>query len=100
MLNIALPKGRLGDKVYDLFSSLGYDCKEMKEDNRKLVFDNEDGTIRYLLVKPTDVAIYVAHGAADFGVVGKDIFVEGDYDIFDLLVLGFGQCDLCVAAKN
>lgn len=63
MLNIALPKGRLGDKVYGLFSSIGYDCAAIYEDNRKLVFENPERGVRYLLVKPSDVAIYVEHGA-------------------------------------
>ncbi len=62
MLNIALPKGRLGDKVYGLFSSIGYDCAAIYEDNRKLVFENPERGVRYLLVKPSDVAIYVEHG--------------------------------------
>ena len=56
MLNIALPKGRLGDKVYGLFSSIGYDCAAIYEDNRKLVFENPERGVRYLLVKPSDVA--------------------------------------------
>ena len=76
MLNIALPKGRLGDKVYGLFSSIGYDCAAIYEDNRKLVFENPERGVRYLLVKPSDVAIYVEHGAADIGVVGKDVLLE------------------------
>ena len=67
MLHIALPKGRLGDKVYGLFSSIGYDCAAIFEDNRKLVFENPERGVRYLLVKPSDVAIYVEHGAADIG---------------------------------
>ena len=75
MLNIALPKGRLGDKVYGLFSSIGYDCTAIYEDNRKLVFENPERGVRYLLVKPSDVAIYVEHGAADIGVVGKDVLL-------------------------
>lgn len=100
MLNIALPKGRLGDKVYNLFASCGYDCSEIYADNRKLVFENAENDVRYLLVKPADVAIYVAHGAADIGVVGKDILDEGNYDLYELLDLGLGKCNMCVAAKN
>ncbi|MBQ2847542.1 MAG: ATP phosphoribosyltransferase [Clostridia bacterium] len=100
MLNIALPKGRLGDKVYELFASIGYDCSEIYSDNRKLVFENEENGVRYLLVKPSDVAIYIAHGAADIGVVGKDILEEGDFDIYELLDLGLGKCNMCVAAPN
>ena len=100
MLNIALPKGRLGDKVYELFASIGYDCSEIYSDNRKLVFENEANGVRYLLVKPSDVAIYIAHGAADIGVVGKDILEEGDFDIYELLDLDLGKCNMCVAAKS
>ncbi|MBQ2694722.1 MAG: ATP phosphoribosyltransferase [Clostridia bacterium] len=100
MLNIALPKGRLGDKVYELFASIGYDCSEIYSDNRKLVFENEANGVRYLLVKPSDVAIYIAHGAADIGVVGKDILEEGSFDIYELLDLNLGKCNMCVAAPN
>ena len=100
MLNIALPKGRLGDKVYELFASVGYDCSEIYSDNRKLVFENKENGVRYLLVKPSDVAIYIAHGAADIGVVGKDILEEGNFDIYELLDLNLGKCNMCVAAPN
>ncbi|MEG2833238.1 MAG: ATP phosphoribosyltransferase [Ruthenibacterium sp.] len=100
MLNIALPKGRLGDKVYQLFASIGYDCAAMQEDNRKLVFENAEKGVRYLLVKPSDVAIYVAHGAADIGVVGKDTLLETRPEVYELLDLRLGVCRLAVAAKN
>lgn len=100
MLNIALPKGRLGDKVYELFSSIGYDCAAIYEDNRKLVFENPANGVRYLLVKPSDVAIYVEHGAADIGVVGKDVLLETQPDVYELLDLDLGKCRLAVAAKN
>ncbi len=100
MLTIALPKGRLGDKVYSLFAKIGYDCREMLEDNRKLVFTSEQNGVRYLLVKPSDVAIYVEHGAADIGVVGKDVLLESEPDLYELLDLKLGSCHLAVAAKN
>lgn len=100
MLNVALPKGRLGDKVYAMFSTIGFDCPSMKEDNRKLVFESPDKKVRYLLVKPSDVAIYVEHGAADIGVVGKDILLESKPDVYELLDLKIGKCALAVAAKN
>lgn len=100
MLNIALPKGRLGDQVYELFSSIGYDCAAIYEDNRKLVFENPANGVRYLLVKPSDVAIYVEHGAADIGVVGKDVLLETQPDVYELLDLDLGKCRLAVAAKN
>ncbi|HAN21618.1 MAG: ATP phosphoribosyltransferase [Clostridiales bacterium GWF2_36_10] len=100
MLNIALPKGRLGDKVYALFSSIGFECLSMNEDNRKLVFESPEKNVRYLLVKPSDVAIYVERGAADIGVVGKDILLETQPDVYELLDLKLGKCSLAVAAKN
>lgn len=98
MLNIALPKGRLGDKVYKLFSACGYDCSAMESDDRRLVLRDEIGRVQYLLVKPSDVPIYVEHGAADVGVVGKDVLLEGGNDVYELLDLGFGVCRMCVAA--
>lgn len=100
MLNIALPKGRLGDQVYELLASVGYDCKSIYDENRKLVFENEKNQVRYLLVKPSDVAIYVEHHAADVGIVGKDILLESSPDVYELLDLGLGRCRMCVAAKE
>ena len=100
MLNIALPKGRLGDQVYELLASVGYDCKSIYDDNRKLVFENEAAGVRYLLVKPIDVAIYVEHHAADVGIVGKDILLESRPDVYELLDLGLGRCRMCVAARE
>ena len=100
MLNIALPKGRLGTNIYRLFSKIGYDCSEMEENNRKLVFENKESGLRYLLVKPSDVAIYVEHGAADIGVVGKDVLLETEPEIYELLDLQMGKCRLAVASNN
>lgn len=100
MINVALPKGRLGDKVYNIFSQIGYECKEILEDNRKLVFESPDGKVSYLLVKPSDVAIYVERGAADIGVVGKDTLMEQEPDVYELLDLNYGKCRMSVAAEN
>ena len=100
MLNIALPKGRLGDKTYSLFEKIGYKCEELTEDSRKLIFENKEKNIRYLLVKPSDVGIYVEKGAADIGVVGKDILLENDYDIYELLDLNLGICKISVAVLS
>ena len=100
MLNIALPKGRLGDKTYSLFEKIGYKCDELTEDSRKLIFENKEKNIRYLLVKPSDVGIYVEKGAADIGVVGKDILLENDYDIYELLDLKLGICKIAVASLS
>ena len=98
MLNVALPKGRLGDKVYDLLARIGYGCPEDYNATRKLVVENPAAGIRYFLVKPSDVAIYVEHGAADVGIVGKDILTEAAADVYELLDTGLGRCRMCVAA--
>ncbi|TXJ55566.1 ATP phosphoribosyltransferase [Brachyspira aalborgi] len=95
-INIALPKGRLLKKVYDLFKKIGYENKELLEDNRKLIFENKG--IRYLIVKPSDVGIYVEKGVADIGIVGKDILLENSHDIYELLDLKFGKCKICMAS--
>lgn len=95
-INIALPKGRLLKKVYDLFKKIGYENKELLEDNRKLVLENKG--VRYLIVKPSDVGIYVEKGVADIGIVGKDILLENSHDIYELLDLKFGKCKICMAS--
>lgn len=100
MLNIALPKGRLGDKVYDMLASVGYDCPGYYEQNRKLVFESPEKNVRYLLVKPSDVAIYVEHHAADVGIVGKDILLENRSDVYELMDLNVGKCRMAVAAPD
>ena len=97
MLNVALPKGRLGDKVYELLAGVGYGCPENYSDTRKLVVENREAGIRYFLVKPSDVAIYVEHGAADIGIVGRDILEESGADVYELLDTGLGKCRMCVA---
>ena len=100
MLNIALPKGRLGEKVYDLFEKAGFECSAIRDPGRKLIFENEEKQVRYFWVKPSDVAIYVERGAADIGVAGKDILLEYAPDVYELLDLGIGKCRMAVAAKN
>ena len=100
MLNIALPKGRLGEKVYTMFEKAGFECPSIKEQNRKLIFENPERGVRYFWVKPSDVAIYVERGAADIGVCGKDILLEYEPDIYELLDLGIGKCRMAVAAPK
>ena len=97
MLNIALPKGRLGDKVYDLFAKIGFECALYNEPNRKLVLTSEENQVSYFLVKPSDVTIYVDRGVADIGVVGKDTLLESDADVYELLDLQLGKCRVAVA---
>ena len=99
MLNIALPKGRLGEKVYAMFEKAGFECPSIRENNRKLIFENLERGVRYFWVKPSDVAIYVERGAADIGVAGKDILLEYMPDVYELLDLNTGKCRMAVAAK-
>lgn len=100
MLNVALPKGRLGEKVYAMFEKAGFPCPSIKENNRKLIFENEECGVRYFWVKPSDVAIYVERGAADIGVAGKDILLEYEPEVYELLDLNIGKCRMAVAAKQ
>ncbi|MBE6968958.1 MAG: ATP phosphoribosyltransferase [Ruminococcaceae bacterium] len=100
MLSIALPKGRLGEKVYAMFEKAGYACPSIRDGSRKLIFESPENGVRYFWVKPSDVAIYVERGAADIGVAGKDILLEYEPDIYELLDLGIGKCRMAVAAPD
>ena len=99
MINVALPKGRLGEKVYAMFEAAGYSCPEIKDGGRKLIFENQEVGIRFFWVKPSDVSIYVERGAADIGVAGKDILLEYSPDVYELLDLNIGKCRMAIAAK-
>ena len=83
--------------VQQLLAGAGYSATEDYNDTRKLVVENPDACVRYFLVKPSDVAIYVEHGAADIGIVGKDILTESGADVYELLDTGMGKCRMCVA---
>ncbi|MBR4030154.1 MAG: ATP phosphoribosyltransferase, partial [Clostridia bacterium] len=98
-INIALPKGRLGEKVYEMLKKAGFSCPEIDKKDRRLIFETDDKIIRYFWVKPSDVAIYVERGAADIGIAGKDILLEYTPDVYELLDLNIGKCRMAVAAK-
>jgi ATP phosphoribosyltransferase len=100
MVNIALPKGRLGEKVYGMFENAGYECPSIRENSRKLIFENKEKGVRYFWVKPSDVSIYVERGAADTGVAGKDILLEYEPDVDELLDLNIGKCRMAVAGRK
>ena len=100
MLNIALPKGRLGEKVYSLLKKAGYACPAIEDPGRKLIFENPETGVRYFWVKPSDVAIYVERGAADLGIAGKDILLEYRPEVYELLDLGLGKCRMAVAGPK
>ena len=100
IINVALPKGRLGEKALAIFEAAGWDCPAIHEESRKLVFENPNAGVRYFWVKPSDVAIYVERGAADIGIAGKDILLEYSPDVYELLDLGIGRCRMAVAAEK
>ena len=99
-LNVALPKGRLGEKAYVLLKNAGYPCPAMDDPGRKLIFENPEAGVRYFWVKPSDVAIYVERGAADIGVAGKDILLEYEPHVYELMDLHIGKCRMAVAAQK
>ena len=99
-VNIALPKGRLGEKVYSLFAEAGFECPSILEENRKLIFEIPGRGVRYFWVKPSDVAVYVERGAADIGVCGKDILLESSPEVYELLDLKTGKCRMAVASRK
>ena len=100
MINVALPKGRLGEKVYKMFEKAGYECPSLLENSRKLIFENAEKGVRYFWVKPSDVSIYVERGSADIGVCGKDILLEYSPDVYEMLDLNMGKCHMAVAGKK
>jgi len=100
ILNVALPKGRLGERAYRIFEEAGFPCPQLMEGSRKLIFENQEAGVRYFWAKPSDVAIYVERGAADIGVAGKDILLEYEPDVYELVDLNMGKCRMAVAAPK
>lgn len=94
-LTLALPKGRLLDSALQLLRDIG--VEGVDAESRKLIFDDARRGLRLLFLKPADVPAYVAYGAADLGIVGKDILLEQEPDVYEPLDLGFGFCRLVVA---
>ncbi len=100
-LTFALGKGRLAKKTLQLFEKIGISCEEIFDPNtRKLIFVNEDLKLRFFLSKGPDVPTYVAHGAADIGIVGKDTILEEGRNIYEVLDLGFGSCRMCICGPK
>jgi len=96
-LTFALTKGRLADKTLEKLEKIGITCEEMKDkSSRKLIFVNEEQRLRFFLAKGPDVPTYVEHGVADIGVTGKDIIMEENRAIYEVLDLGFGKCRMCI----
>ena len=100
-LTFALCKGRLASKTLELFEQLGITCEEMKDKNsRKLIFVNEEFRFKFFLAKGPDVPTYVEYGAADIGVAGRDIVLEENRNVYEVLDLGFGKCRMCVCGPE
>lgn len=99
-ITIALSKGRLAELSIDFLEGAGIDCTELKGNSRKLIFTDEKNRIRFFLAKAMDVPVYVEYGAADIGIVGKDILLEEGRDLYEVLSLGFGKCRMCVAGPK
>ena len=97
MLTIALSKGRLADQTLDLMEKAGYDVTAAREKSRKLILEDQNAGLRFILAKPSDVPTYVEYGAADLGVVGKDTLLEEGRQLYEVLDLGVGKCRMCVA---
>ncbi|SHI96877.1 ATP phosphoribosyltransferase [Lutispora thermophila] len=95
-INIALAKGRLGDEAYKLLKAIGLG-ESIVPESRKLIFKDEERKISFVYVKPSDVVTYVQNGVADLGIVGKDVILESDNDVYEILDLGFGKCKFAVA---
>jgi ATP phosphoribosyltransferase len=96
-LTIALPKGRMLPESIQLWQRIGLDTQGIKEDTRRLIFEDIPHRVRFLILRPADIPTYVEYGAADIGIAGKDILEEQERDIYEPLDLRFGFCRLVVA---
>lgn len=99
-LTIALPKGKLFKLSRDLLAKIGVTAENLEEKSRKLVISNEERKLRFIITKTSDVPTYVEYGAADLGVIGKDVLLESEKNVYELLDLGFGKCRLMMAVPN
>lgn len=99
-LTIALPKGKIFYLAKDLFAKVGFVADNLEEKSRKLVITNEELKLKFIIAKTADVPTYVEHGAADIGVIGKDVLMEAQKDVYELLDLGFGRCHLMMAVPK
>ena len=100
-LPFALCKGRLAKKTMELLEKVGITCEEMKDpDTRKLIFVNEERKLKFFLAKGPDVPTYVEYGAADIGVVGKDVILEENRRMYEGLDLGYVKCSMCVCGPE
>ncbi len=96
-ITFAIGKGRLVNHTIGLFKEMGIEFPEYHENSRKLIFEDQLNKIRIVLVKASDVAVYVERGAADIGVIGKDTLIESGANVYEVVDLGFGRCRFAVA---
>ena len=99
-ITIALPKGKLFAKAVRMLAKVGYSAENVVEDSRKLVISNDVTKVRFIIAKTVDVPTYVEYGAADIGIIGKDVLLEQDKDVVELLDLQFGRCRLMMAVPQ
>lgn len=99
MLKIAVPKGALFEGTLEILSRAGLDTEVFKSHKRKLHFCSKDQSVEYMIVRPTDIPVYVEYGAVDLGIVGKDVLMEGSPTAVEYLDLMFGGCKFVVAAR-
>lgn len=97
ILTIAMPKGRIFEEAADLLRKAGYRLPPEFDDSRKLIIDVAEEGLRFILAKPMDVATYVEHGVADVGIAGKDVLLEEERNVYELLNLKISHCYLAVA---
>lgn len=97
MLTLALPTGRLGQKAINILNASLEDPLESLSPSRKLIYYSPDLKFRFIMVKPKDVPTYVEHGVADLGIVGKDVLLEENKELYEILDLNFGNCVMAVA---
>ncbi|WP_182187798.1 ATP phosphoribosyltransferase [Pectinatus frisingensis] len=99
-LTVALPKGKVFNKAAALFEKIGYTANGLSDKSRKLIITNEEKKIRFIITKTADVPVYVEYGAADIGVIGKDVLLESAKDVYELLDLKIAKCHLMMAVPQ
>ncbi|HET9957317.1 MAG TPA: ATP phosphoribosyltransferase [Polyangiaceae bacterium] len=99
-LTVAVPKGRVVKALLPFFKRAGIDTSPLEADDRRLVREAADGSVRFLLLKPDDVPTYVEYGTAELGISGRDVLHERAYDLYQPLDLGVGRCRMVVAGPR
>ena len=99
-ITIALPKGKLFGLSAELLKKVGWTAEGLHEKSRKLIIANEEARLKFIITKTADVPTYVEYGAADIGIIGKDVILESGKDVYELLDLGFGKCHLMMAVPK